>query len=104
VHSRPHKPCKNNRQEASTNISEDDDDKLGICSWSVYIYKSTIELISNSISTLPLILISLLVSAQNLPDGRYIDWEKDYIVKDGQLISCTGAGKNDSSGNETRAS
>jgi len=46
--------AKNNRQEATTNISEDDDDEeLGICSWSVYIYKSAIELISNRISTLP---------------------------------------------------
>jgi hypothetical protein len=58
--------AKNNRQEATTNISEDDDDEeLGICSWSVYIYKSAIELISNSISTLPLILISLHVSPKS---------------------------------------
>jgi len=44
------------------------------------------------------------MSALNLLDGKYIDWQEDYIVKNGQLISCTGAGKNGSSGNETRAS
>jgi len=56
------------------------------------------------ISTLLLIFISLPVSAQNIPDGRYIDWEEDYIVKNGRLISCTGAGKNDSSCTGIKAS
>lgn len=48
--------------------------------------------------------ISLPVSAQNLPDGRYIDWEEDYIVKNGKLVSCTGAGKNGSSCTGIKAS
>ena len=55
------------------------------------------KLIMKRIALLLSMLISLPVSAQGLPDGRYIDWEEEYIIKNGQLISCTGAGKNGSS-------
>lgn len=55
------------------------------------------KLIMKRMALVLLMLIPLPVSAQNLPDGRYIDWEEDYIVKNGRLISCTGAGKNGSS-------
>lgn len=51
-----------------------------------------------------LMSISLPVSAQNLPDGIYIDWSEEYIVKNGKLISCTGAGMNGSSCTGIKAS
>jgi hypothetical protein len=38
-------------------------------------------------------LVSSSAYAQSLPDGKYIDWEEDYLVKNGKLVSCSGAGK-----------
>lgn len=35
--------------------------------------------------------------AQQISDGIYVDWEEDYVVDNGRLTRCSGAGKPDSS-------